>query len=166
MLDDHKDHALILGHFGFSKLSEYFPDEVLDRVRVVTVPKPPSPPLTALGLPELFEFEQMSQDGITYLNTTFLREGQVSESLCFHELGHVVQWSTLGADRFLLAYGVGLVQFGYERSSLERMAYDFQEAFERGTTLPKVVQEVQDRTNGIWSQVAPIIAQTSMTPAR
>ena len=36
----------------------------------------------------------------------------LTESLCCHELVHVVQWDRLGVDRFLLAYGIGLVQSG------------------------------------------------------
>lgn len=158
-LSDSKDDAVSLNYFGYSKLSKHYPNNILDKVKIVTVAKLPSPPLAAFGLPELSDFETMSGDGITYLDTIFVREGQMSESLCFHELVHVVQWATLRMDDFILAYGVGLAQFGYKDSPLEEMAYGFQEAFDRGETLPNLVGEIRHRTNGIWGQVASLFAR-------
>ena len=70
--------------------------------------------------------QRMPSVGITFLTTYFLQQGQASESTHFHEMVHVVQWSRLGADDFLRAYGVGLLVHGYEQSPLERMAFELQ----------------------------------------
>ena len=53
------------------------------------------------------------------------------ESLHFHELVHVVQWSALGPEKFLACYADGLERFGYLRSPLELMAFRLQRRFER-----------------------------------
>ena len=74
----------------------------------------------------------------------------------FHELVHVVQWEHLGPEKFLLAYGAGLVRFGYERSPLEQMAYVFQANFERGFSLPHLSSEIRFRTATAWSEVASL----------
>jgi hypothetical protein len=66
-------------------------------------------------------------------NTYFVRSAEAaSDSLHFHEMVHVVQWAKLGVERFLLAYGIGLAQFGYEQSPLKKMAYDLQLEFDQG----------------------------------
>ena len=101
--------------------------------------KVPFPPLSRMGLPELEQMENMSMDGITYVDTFFINHLRQTESLHFHELVHVVQWERLGVDNFLLAYGVGLMQSGdlyqtfedvYLNSPLEQMAYSLQAGFE------------------------------------
>ena len=67
----------------------------------------------------------VDHDGITYLDTYFIKRTQASdEALHFHELVHVVQWRALGPERFLRTYADGLERFGYRNSPLERMAYD------------------------------------------
>jgi hypothetical protein len=99
----------------------------------------------------------MAFDGITFRDTYFLRQGCASEAVHFHELVHVVQWSRLGVDNFPLAYGVGLLQYGYEQSPLEQMAYRLQLEFERGAPLPQLVQRIEALTDAIWEQVRPNI---------
>ena len=80
------------------------------------------------------EFEEMEPNGITYLDTYFVRHEAVgSEALHFHELIHVVQWLTLGPERFLFQYAIGLERFGYRNSPLEIIAYDAEERFVRGS---------------------------------
>ena len=79
------------------------------------------------------------------------------ESTHFHELVHVVQWARLGVDNFLLAYGVGLLQFGYQESPLERMAYSLQHDFERGAPAQDLVLIIEAETDAVWSQVAPLV---------
>jgi len=75
----------------------------------------------------------MDADGITYLDTYFVRrEAARQESLHFHELVHAAQWRILGLERFLALYAEGLEKFGYRDSPLEVMAYDLQEQFELG----------------------------------
>ena len=99
----------------------------------------------------------MSFAGITFKDTFFVQQGHVSESLHFHEMVHIVQWARLGVDNFLLAYGVGLLQFGYERSPLEQMAYTLQASFDNGSPPEGLVGVIETRTDAIWSQVASVV---------
>jgi len=153
----HADQARVVQSLGFGRLSACFPEELLARVKTVTVPQPPFPPVERFGLPEFARVQQMVFDGITFKDTYFLRQGRSSESLHFHELVHVVQWARLGVDNFLLAYGVGLIQHGYEQSPLEQMAYRLQGDFERRVAMPQLVQHIEVLTDAIWKQVEPIV---------
>lgn len=117
---------------GFVRLPLYFSNELIASTKFVAVDRPPMPPLSALGLKRFAAFEQGDYDGITYLDTFFLKRGRVAdESLYFHELIHVVQWRVLGPERFLAAYASGLEAFGYRNSPLECMAFDAQASFYR-----------------------------------
>ena len=77
-----------------------------------------------MGLQRFREFEHGDYDGITYLDTIFVKGSQANdEELYFHELIHVLQWGLLGPERFLALYADGLESFGYRDSPLEKMAY-------------------------------------------
>lgn len=156
-LIEHAPRARAVSTLGFNRLPLYFPAGLLERAKVVCVPRVPFPPLDRLGLPELAAHQQMPFDGITFVDTFFLRVGENSESLHFHELVHVVQWDTLGVDKFILAYGFGLARFGYEQSPLEQMAYILQRAFDEDSIVQRqnVVSVIQSATAEIWKQVAP-----------
>ena len=156
-LNDHAERARSVGTLGFARLSTCFPNELLERAKVVTVPRVPFPPVDRFGLPELAPVQEMPFAGITFKDTLFLQDGQTSESLHFHELVHVVQWARLGVDNFLLAYGIGLVQFGYERSPLEQMAYSLQRSFDSDSPLHELVSVIEARTDAIWTQIAPVL---------
>lgn len=156
-LDEHANRALSVNSLGFGRLVTYFPEEFLERAKVVTVARVPFPPVDRFGLPELASMQQMSFTGITFKDTFFLQQGHSSVSLHFHELVHVVQWARLGVDNFLLAYGVGLIQFGYEQSPLEQMAYTLQDNFERGTHPRGLIRIIEAQTDAIWDQVAPVV---------
>jgi len=102
--------------------------------------------------------QQMPFDGITFKDTFFIQRGRESEELLhFHELVHVVQWARLGVDKFLLAYGLGLLQFGYEQSPLEAMAYELQNGFASGTLPNNLVELIEQATDGVWSQAAQFV---------
>jgi hypothetical protein len=60
-------------------------------------------------------------------------------------------------DNFLLAYGLGLAAFGYAQSPLEQMAYMLQHSFEVGSPPNGLVQVIEQATDAIWSQAAPIV---------
>jgi hypothetical protein len=64
----------------------------------------------------------------------------------------------LGIDNFLLAYALGLLQFGYEPSPLERMAYTLQQHFERGSMPKDLVRVIEQGTDAIWNQAAPFLS--------
>jgi hypothetical protein len=119
---------------GFTRLPLYFSQELLETAKVVAVDRVPVPPLSAIGLSQFAEFERGDYDGITYLDTFFLKHTRAGdEELHFHELIHIVQWRLLGPERFLAAYAAGLEAFGYRNSPLECMAYDAQSAFSQST---------------------------------
>ena len=103
--------------------------------------------------------EQMPIAGITYKDTFFVHERCKTESLFFHELVHVVQWERLGVDNFLLVYGVGLIQFGYEDSPFEQMAYSLQRSFDQGNVPENLVGFIHQETDAIWRQVAPVVGK-------
>lgn len=134
-LRNHTQWARTVSSAGFKRLPLYYGPELLARAKFVPVATVPIPPLTAMGLPQFAEFEHMAAGGITYLDTYFVRQDQIkSERLHFHELIHVVQWLTLGPERFLAAYAGGLEKFGYRDSPLEVMANDAEELFVHGET--------------------------------
>jgi hypothetical protein len=129
-LATHAPQARPVAAFGFPRLPAYFSREVLVSAKVVVVEVVPFPPLTAMGLPEFADFENMDAGGITYLDTFFVKEGLADEEpLHFHELTHVIQWRLLGLERFLAAYADGLERFGYRDSPLEAMAYRLDSLF-------------------------------------
>jgi len=89
-----------------------------------------------MGLTRFAEFERGDLDGITYLDTFFLKLAHSkNEAIHFHELIHVVQWRLLGPDRFLYSYANGLERFGYRQSPLEVMAYDAERMFATSITI-------------------------------
>jgi hypothetical protein len=132
-------HSVPTSDAGFARLGRYFPPAVLQRARAVLVDAVPFPPVGALGLPEFEAMAAEPMDGITFGHMYFLRRHSASETLHFHELVHVVQWSALGVEAFLPTYAVGFAQHGYEDSPLESMAFALQSKFERGHDLPDLV---------------------------
>ena len=125
MLAFHGQHAFALG----SAIALYFTAETLASAKVVIMDRLPVPPLSSWGLTQCASFERIDPDGISYLDTCFLKPHQSrNEAIHFHELIHVIQWRVLGAERFLRSYADGLERFGYRDSPLEVMAYDAESA--------------------------------------
>ncbi len=153
LLETRGSEAVQVSKLGFSRLPHYFPDDFLERAKAVSTSEIPFPPLGRLGLPELSVLEQMPVAGITFKNTFFMGHLHRTETLCFHELIHVAQWERLGVDRFLLAYGVGLVRHGYEQSPLERMAYRLQKEFEQKNAPRDLMKEIHRGVDSIWREV-------------
>lgn len=115
---------------GFPRLPLYFSADTLASAKVVLVDKLPIPPLSSWGLTRFADFERGTFDGITYLNTFFIKRNDLrNEAIYFHELIHVVQWRILGPEQFLRSYADGLERFGYRNSPLEVMAYEAEAAF-------------------------------------
>jgi len=94
-----------------------------------------------------------------YKDTFFVNNLHQTESIYFHELVHVVQWERLGVDNFLLAYVAGLMQFGYQDSPLEQMAYSMQEDFENDRLPCGIIDLIQQRTDAVWANVASLISK-------
>ena len=113
--------------------------------KVVLVDPLPMPPLSSMGLVRFAEFERGNSDGITYIDTIFLKPTRSNDEIIhFHELVHVIQWRLLGLDRFLLSYANGLECLGYRQSPLEAMAYNAETSFANSTApfdVEKMVME-------------------------
>lgn len=155
----HQDQAVPVQQMGFVRLGQVFPPELLNRARVRVVRGAvPFPPLSRMGLPELAPFEAMPITGVTYNDIFFVNHRHQSESLFFHEIVHVVQWAQLGIDHFLLAYGAGLMQFGYRDCPLEAMAYTLQDGFDRDALPDDVIGWIRRETDVVWQAVANRIA--------
>lgn len=153
-LKRHEPQAVPVSSLGYPRLPTYFPSELLDTAKVVRVRDVPFPPLRRMGLEELAEMERRSLAAITFRQVFFVVPSEMTESLCFHELVHVVQWTRLGVNRFLWVYGLGLLWFGYRGSPLERMAYELEHAFQRGVVPDDLVEEIRERTDAVWAEMA------------
>ncbi|WP_129642929.1 hypothetical protein [Peristeroidobacter agariperforans] len=132
-VEEYRPTARPLISLGFSRLAHYFDTETLKRASVVEVDAVPKPPLTALGLHQFSEFEQMNGAGVTYGDIYFVERSRArDESLHFHELVHTIQWQLLGTERFILAYALGhLAGGGYENNPLEEVAHTLEGMFAR-----------------------------------
>lgn len=129
-LGAHATKARSVASLTFQRLPRYYSNDLLARTKVVFVDKCPVPPLSAIGLSQFGNFENLNASGITYLDTYFVLWHEAErESLHFHELVHVIQWQLLGAERFLALYADGLEKHGYRDSPLESMAYDHEARF-------------------------------------
>ena len=157
LLNSIVDSTSVAREIGFTRLALCFPQDLLEHTRVVTVDHVPFPPVEKYGLPEFAFMQQMDLDGITFKDTIFLKQGLASETLHFHELVHIIQWSRLGVDDFLLAYGLGLSSFGYAQNPLEQMAYALQYNFELGTLPRELLPAIERGTDAIRSRVARIV---------
>ena len=143
LLAEHASEGKPVAAFGFERLPRFYSTQLLLSTKVVAVPHVPVPPLASLGLPELSELEKSDASGITYFNTYFVRDTEVSrESLHFHELVHVIQWQHLGVDNFLTSYATGLLENGYRENPLEVMAYELEAYFNQGHLPPIDIETV------------------------
>jgi hypothetical protein len=131
---------------GFSRLPLYFTEKTLASAKVILVDPLPIPPLSSMGLARFAGFERGNFDGITYLDTFFIKPIQANnENMHFHELVHVIQWRLLGPERFLFSYANGLECFGYRQSPLEAMAYDAEATFAGSTAIFNVEKIVAEK---------------------
>jgi len=139
-VEEYRPAARPLTSLGFSRLAHYFDAETLKRACVVEVDVVPRPPLTALGLHQFSDFEQINAAGTTYGSVYFVDRTRANdESLHFHELVHTIQWHILGADQFLVAYALGhLAGGGYTNNPLEEVAHTLESIFAREPRLFRV----------------------------
>jgi hypothetical protein len=150
-LASHRSQLRTVQSLGFSRLPNYYSAETLAAANAVVVSSIPVPPLSAMGLFEFADFERMAPDGITYLDTFFVRDPYAKdESLYFHELIHVAQWQYLGPERFLTLYAAGHMQSGgYRQNPFEVMAYQLQAVFDRGAPSFDVVARVKQDVDSL-----------------
>ena len=132
----HMAKSRAVADLRFDRLDSCCSAELLRFARVVVVPRVPQPPLEQWGVRDAGAFTAIEAAGITLREMIFVRADRVGDaSLLFHELVHVVQWRTLGPNRFLALYGLLLLEHGYRGNPLEEMAYDLQARFDAGETL-------------------------------
>jgi hypothetical protein len=149
-LEKYSSESKPLSEFKFNRLPLYYSETVLSSAKVVPVNRVPIPPLTALGLTQFKNFEDGNYVGITFKDTYFLVRNQIfNESLHFHELVHMIQWKYLGIDKFLIIYGIGLLQNGYSSSPLELIAYKHQKLFEQKIKPYDVEKNIKDEIDNI-----------------
>ena len=159
LLAEHASSARSVYSLGFKRLSSYFPVTLLQTARVAIVQNIPFPPVDQLGLPEFDAMSTMPLGGITFGQMFFALESQFNESLCFHEMIHVVQWKALGIDDFLLTYGVGILQRGYDQSPLEAIAFAAQTLFETDTAIPALMAAVTTHARTERATMSALFAQ-------
>lgn len=159
LLEAHARSATPVDGLAFPRLAQYWPREVLRSARVVRTSLVPFPPVSQFGLPEFGPMESLPRAGITFRDMFFVDAADGSESVHFHELVHVLQWSALGPSQFLLTYGVGLAQFGYRNSPLEAIAYDLQASFERGTPIPNIRAVIEPHALRTRDVAAVVLAE-------
>lgn len=125
ILTTHAGAARTVASCEFPRLPLYFRAERLASAKVIVGDQLPLPPLSSWVMTRFADFERGDPEGITYLDTFFLKPRQSrNETIYFHELIHVIQWRTLGPENFLRLYADGLERFGYRDNPLEVMAYD------------------------------------------
>jgi hypothetical protein len=159
LVEEHRPAARPLASFGFTRLAHYFDAETLKRASVIEVDIVPKPPLTALGLHQFSDFEQLNSAGLTYGDIYFVVRARANdESLHFHELVHTIQWHNLGVDRFILAYALGhLAGGGYENNPLEEIAHTLEGIFTREPRLFRVEPIVSQHLD----RVVPTLMKTA-----
>lgn len=119
----------------FTRLPLYFAERTLQTTKFILLDRVPIPPLSTMGLARFAAFEQGDFDGITYLDTYFLRNhAERNEALHFHELIHVIQWRLLGPDRFLLPTLTGWSGSGMKTALLRRWLMRRRKLFRDGST--------------------------------
>jgi hypothetical protein len=151
-LADHAASVRPIASLKFKRLPLYFPADFLEKAKVVYVHRVPTPPLSAIGLPQFSDFENMTAAGMTYLDTFFAHDvTRDHEALHFHELVHVVQWQTLGPKKFIAAYADGLERSGYRASPLEMMAYTLESVFQKSQSPFDVVAIVQEQLKALYA---------------
>ena len=152
LLAEHEASARTIASLGFKRLPQYFSKEVLESAKVVYVDEVPAPPLSALGLDQFADFENMNASGITYLDTFFSHQSmRGNESHHFHELVHVLQWRVLGPKQFMAAYADGLERAGYRHSPLEMMAYMLECVFKSSASAFDVASVVRKELSELYA---------------
>jgi hypothetical protein len=152
----HASASVPVARCGFPRLPQYFSRALLDDVRVVSVSKIPFPPLADYGLREVADIVRMGLAAITFDDTIYVHQSLKTESIHFHELVHAVQWRTLGVDRFLLTYGIGVLQHGYAHNPLEALAYDLQSQFDRSLPIPNLEANVEAHAREMYTEASTL----------
>lgn len=132
-------HATPLDKRDRACLAVHFDDEILDRVRLVTVGRIRNPrfidKIKKRGVPVPHDFSRnraICFSDTIVLSRTFRPPQPRRLGVLFHQLVHVVQYQVLGIDGFVERYmrGWAAVDWDYHRIPLEQEAYRLQARFE------------------------------------
>ena len=126
-----------------TRLAIHFPAVVLDSTRFVrgrSLENPSFyPELERMGFTNLPQFRRMA--AITFVDVVVAQE-ELTPSLLFHELVHVVQYRQLGLRKFAELYVRGFLETGeYLSIPLERVAYHMEDMFRLRPDLRIEVEE-------------------------
>jgi hypothetical protein len=73
---------------------------------------------------------------------------------------HTIQWHSLGADRFVLAYALGhLASGGYANNPLEEIAHELEERFVRQPRLFRVEPIVSQHLERVVPQLMTLVGR-------
>ncbi|MBL8265133.1 hypothetical protein [Steroidobacter sp.] len=155
IVETHRPAARPVASLGFPRLGHYFSADFLNLTLLVEVEHVAKPPLSALGLHQFADFEQVNSAAITYLDLCLVDRNRVAdEALLFHELVHAVQWQVLGTERFILAYALGHISGrGYEGNPFEVIARQLESRFVHQASTFRVEPIVKQHLD----QVAPTL---------
>ena len=130
-----------------ARLSRYFAEEDLARVRIVEnarLPIPNPPGYDALRRFSGFAWPNPAEVAAMTFDHVVVAQQPVWESLIFHELVHVTQYRLLGVRRFAEMYVRGFWKTRrYESIPLEACAFALEERFLRGGEALDVSAEVR-----------------------
>jgi len=97
-LDAHASHAFAVSSLGAALLSACFPQELLERTRVVAVNRAPFSCSQEIGVAASAPCDRRRSTESPSRISSFLQEGRASRALHFSELVHVVHWSRVGIE--------------------------------------------------------------------
>lgn len=133
----HYPGALPISVRDRSWLSEFFPEDLLDRARVATVAGFENPEFFSLfeeyGEPRPFDLRQAR--GMALIDTILIArtasESSTRDRLLFHELVHLMQYEVLGLDVYMEGYVEGWAQSGrrYRGIPHEQQAFELSSRF-------------------------------------
>ena len=139
--------AVLLTEAQRSVMQPFFSAAVLDSARLCILrdTRVSNPPMYAMakmmGIRNLPDFAAVA--AITFVDVIVSHE-EVTDSLLFHELVHVVQYSQMDMKEFAARFVNGFIQGGsYEEIPLEKMAYALESRFSQDNNPFPVDDEVR-----------------------
>ena len=127
----YKQNAFYTNELNISRLSDYYPQQLLQNTQVAIVKRCPIPPLAKLGIKSMSAYENWEPSGVQYKDMYFVRKDlKYWNVVHFHELVHTTQWQILKDNAYMNLYGTGIIEQGYRNSPLEEMAWRLQHSFE------------------------------------
>ena len=148
--------AVLLTDAQRSAMQPFFSAAVLDSTRLCVLrgTRVSNPPMYAMakmmGIRNLPDFAAVA--AITFVDVIVSHE-EVTDSLLFHELVHVVQYSQMDMKEFAARFVTGFIQGGsYQQIPLEKMAHALESRFSQNAA---EVFSVDDEVR-LWREAGKI----------